>query len=79
MQNSSSLRTIGPLPTAYVFTLIQHNLVVAVLFLVNSEHMVHGQTLGRNTISFLEFFPIVLGLSLWCSQLKNKTRCFYNR
>ena len=34
----------------YVFTLIQHNLVVTVLFMVNSGHMVHGHTLGRTTI-----------------------------
>jgi len=27
-------------------------------------------------ISYLEFFPIVLGLSLWCSQLKNKRVVF---
>ena len=27
-------------------------------------------------ISFLEFFPIVLGLCLWCSQLKNKRVVF---
>ena len=35
--------------------------------------MVHGQDYH---ISFLEFFPIVLGLSLWCSQLKNKQVVF---
>ena len=27
-------------------------------------------------ISFLEFFPTVLGLGLWCSQLKNKRIVF---
>ena len=50
MENPSSLRTIGPLPTAYVFSLIQHNLAVTVLFLVNNGHMVHSRTLGRITI-----------------------------
>ena len=56
MENASSLRTIGPLPTADVFTLIQYNLMVTVLFLVKSGHMLHGQTLGRTTTASWNFY-----------------------
>ena len=75
MENPSCSRTTGALPTAYAFTLIQHNLVVTVLFLVNSGHMVHGSWKDHH-ISFMEFFPIVLGLGLWCSQLKKTNELF---
>ena len=72
MENPSSLRTIGPHPTAYVFTLIPHNLIFG-------KQWAYGTwpaSWKDHHISFLEFFPIVLGLGLWCSQLKNKRVVF---
>lgn len=59
--------------SSYVFSLMQLNLVVMGLYLVSSGHMVHGHTHGKTTILVSSsFFPIVLGLSLWCRELWNK-------
>ena len=59
--------------SSYAFSLMQLNLVVTVLYLVSSGHMVHGHTHGKTTILVSSsFFPIVLGLSLWCRELRNK-------
>ena len=56
-----SWRMAGPQLIAYVFTPMRQNPVVIVSFLVNSGHMVNGQTRGKNKISaFLNFFLLLL-------------------
>ena len=49
MESPFSLRRAGLLLIVYVFSLMQQNLVVMALVLVNSGHMVNGQTPGKTT------------------------------
>ena len=55
-----SWRMAGPHLIAYVFTPMRQNPVVMVPFLVNSGHMVNGQTRGKHKISaFMNFFLLL--------------------
>ena len=53
-----------------------HSLVGMVLFLADIGLMVHGQTHGRHIIFVSRMFPIVVALSIWSSELRNKRMLF---
>ena len=53
-----------------------HSLVGMVLFLADIGLMVHGQTHGRRIIFVSRMFPIVVALSTWSSELRNKRVLF---
>ena len=47
-----------------------------VLFLADIGLMLHGQTHGRDIIFVSRMFPIVVALSTWSSELRNKRVLF---
>ena len=53
-----------------------HSLVGIVLFLANTGLMVHDQTHGKHIIFVISNVFIVVALSTWSSELKNKRVLF---
>ena len=54
-----------------------HNLAGMASSLASTGLMVHGPMYGKQIIfAFWNFFPIVVGLSTWCSELRNKRVLF---